>query len=685
MQELLWQPRQVAEIFTISITFTMERIYRTLNDNEIAWLQSQGCCAEDWQTIEITDATDLAQVANVNFSGRVRIGALDECFELPGGLRRRSGVRNATLHNVEVGDNCLIENIRGHIANYRIGCGTRIGNIGLLAVEGRSNFGNGIDIAVLNETGGREVMMHDCLSAHQAYFMALYRHRPQLIQNMREIITRYADEVNSDCGTVGAHVVIADCGELRNLRIGDYCSIVGAGKLVNGSINSVKAAPVAIGRGVICEDFIISSGSQVTDGAMLSRCFVGQACSIGHGYSASESLFFGNCQEENGEACAVFAGPFTVTHHKSTLLIASQFSFMNAGSGSNQSNHMYKLGPIHQGAMERGAKTSSNSYILWPARIGAFSLVMGRHTDHPDTSDLPFSYLIEHENMTYLYPAINLRSVGTIRDARKWPQRDRRTDPHRLDQINYNLLSPYTIQKMMNGCRILRNLQQLAGETSVVYSYQSTRIKNSSLTRGLELYDMAINKFLGNSVIKRLEGLTPGSDEDVRRRLLPETQVGLGDWCDLSGLIAPKSEVQRLIDDIEQGRVTCVDAIHDRFAEMHSNYYQYEWTWAYDKMLWYYHLDADSITAADIIDIVERWKKAVVGIDNLVYNDAKKEFSLSSMTGFGVDGDRTQQIEDFEQVRGVFERDPSVQSILDHIRVKTALGDSIIVAMRHVQ
>ena len=663
----------------------MEKNFRKLSAQETARLQSHGCRAEDWQTIEITDATDLAQVENVYFSGLVRLGVLDEYFDLPGGLRRRSGVRNATLHNVEVGDNCLIENIRGHIANYRIGSNTRIGNIGLLAVDGRSNFGNGIDVAVLNETGGREVMMHDCLSAHQAYFMALYRHRPQLIKNMREIIARYADGVSSNCGTVGSHVVIADCGELRNLRIGDYSSIEGAGKLVNGSINSVREAPVNIGRGVICEDFIISSGSTVTDGAMLSRCFVGQACTIGHGYSASESLFFGNCQEENGEACAVFAGPFTVTHHKSTLLIASQFSFMNAGSGSNQSNHMYKLGPIHQGAMERGAKTSSNSYILWPARIGAFSLVMGRHTDHPDTSDLPFSYLIEHENMTYLYPAINLRSVGTIRDARKWPMRDRRTDPHRLDQINYNLLSPYPIQKMINGCRILKNLQRLAGETSVVYSYQSTRIKTSSLTRGLELYDMAINKFLGNSIIKRLEGLVPSCDEEIRRRLKPETSTGMGDWCDLSGLIAPKSEVLRLIDDIEQGRIDCVDAIHDRFAEMHQNYYLYEWTWAYDKILWYYGLKPEAITADDVIDIVERWKKAVVGIDNLVYNDAKKEFSLSSMTGFGVDGDRTQQIEDFEQVRGVFERDQSVQSILDHIRVKTALGDSIIAAMRQAR
>ena len=58
---------------------------------------------------------------------------------------------------------------------------------------------------------------------------------------------------------------------------------------------------------------------------------------------------------------------------------------------------MYKLGPIHQGAMERGAKTTSDSYILWPARVGAFSLVMGRHVNHADTSNLPFSYLIEQQ------------------------------------------------------------------------------------------------------------------------------------------------------------------------------------------------------------------------------------------------------------------------------------------------
>jgi hypothetical protein len=323
--------------------------------------------------------------------------------------------------------------------------------------------------------------------------MAQYRNRPVMIENLRKMISDYTDKVRSDVGTIGRDVTIADAGYIKNVRVGDFCKIEGASKLKNGSINSNQAAPVHIGVGVVAEDFIISSGSSVEDGVTLSRCFVGQACTLGHNYSASDSLFFSNCQGENGEACAIFAGPYTVTHHKSTLLIAGMFSFMNAGSGSNQSNHMYKLGPIHHGKLERGAKTASDSYILWPAKVGAFSLVMGRHVNNADTSNLPFSYLIEQQNTTYLVPGVNLRSVGTIRDAQKWPKRDKRTDSYRLDQINYNLLSPYTIQKMMKGCQILKDLRRVSGETSETYSYQSAKIKNSSLNKGIQLLDSGHN------------------------------------------------------------------------------------------------------------------------------------------------------------------------------------------------
>lgn len=652
--------------------------YRKLNEDEIRLLQEHSCTADDWANIEVAQNFKTDYVFHTRFSGKVRLGVFEHEFTLAGGMKKHSGLYHTTLHNVTVGDNCCIENVKNYIANYEIGDYAFIENVDIILVDGCSKFGNGVEVAVLNETGGREVMMHDRLSAHQAYIMALYRHRPALIEKMKAIVEKYADDNASTTGRIGSHVTIVDSGYIKNVKIGDHCKIEGAGRLKNGSLNSNEHAPIHIGYGVVCDDFIISSGSSVEDGTTLTRCFIGQACHLGHNYSASDSLFFSNCQEENGEACAIFAGPFTVTHHKSTLLIAGMFSFMNAGSGSNQSNHMYKLGPIHQGALERGAKTTSDSYILWPAKVGAFSLVMGRHVNNADTSNLPFSYLIEQQNTTYLVPGVNLRSVGTIRDAQKWPKRDKRKDPHRLDQINYNLLSPYTIQKMMKGRQILKDLRRVSGETSETYAYQSAKIKNSSLNKGIQLYETAIQKFLGNSLIKRLEETKFQSDGEIRDRLLPDTEIGSGEWVDVSGLIAPKSEIEKLMMDIESGMLTDVDGIHERFVEMHRNYYTYEWTWAYEKILSFYGLQAESITAKDVTMIVKKWQEAVVGLDKMVYADAKKEFSLSAMTGFGADGSREEQELDFEQVRGVFESNPFVTAVLQHIEVKTALGNELI-------
>ncbi len=546
--------------------------------------------------------------------------------------------------------------MQNYIANYTIGDNCFIQNVDVILVDGMTTFGNGVQVNVLNETGGREVHINDKLSAHFAYIYSLYRHRPALIERMKAIIDFYCDKHASDRGTIGSHCKIVNVGYIKNVRIGEHCKITGAMKLKNGSINSNVHDPIYIGRNVIAEDFIVSSGSTIDGGSFITRCFVGQACHIDHGYSASDSLFFSNCHGENGEACALFAGPYTVTHHKSTLLIAGMFSFMNAGSGSNQSNHMYKLGPIHQGIVERGAKTTSNSYVLWPAKVGAFSLILGRHSQHADTSNLPFSYLIEKDNSTYIAPAVNLRSVGTIRDAKKWPERDRRKDPNRLDCINFNLLSPYTIQKVFAGMEILKNLQATAGETSELYTFQSCIITNRALHKGLHLYEIIIHKFLGNSIIKRLEGIHFGSNEEIRQQLKPGDRPGLGEWVDISGLIAPKSEIDDLLNKIESGELSKLKDINRIFQKLHQDYYVDEWTWAWDKIQSFYQLKADEITAADVIGIVEKWKESVVSLDEMIYCDAKKEFSLSFKTGFGADAIFRMRAMDLNMCGGAFER-----------------------------
>lgn len=346
---------------------------------------------------------------------------------------------------------------------------------------------------------------------------------------------------------------------------------------------------------------------------------------------------------------------------------------------------MYKLGPIHQGILERGSKTTSDSYILWPSRIGAFSLVLGRHVNNTDTSSLPFSYLIEKNNTTHLIPGVNLRSVGTIRDAQKWPKRDKRKDPNKLDQINYNLLSPYTIQKMLTGRAVLLELRRVSGETTDLYSYKSTKIKNSSLNNGITFYETAIHKFLGNSIIKRLEGISLESDEDIRRRLKPDTTTGLGEWADISGLIAPRSEIEKLMCGIENGEIGKLRDINSYIENLHNNYYYYEWTWAHSKIGEFYGIDPETITAAQVKEIVLQWQKSVVWLDRMVYEDARKEFSLTSMTGFGADGDSDECRQDFEQVRGGFESNPFVSAVLQHIEDKTALGNELIARLEKIK
>ena len=652
---------------------------RLLTTSEIALLESQACSAEDWARVQITDAPSLKYIRHTRFSGDIRIGAFTKSFDMPGGIHKHSGLFHATLHNVTIGDDCCIENIKNYIANYDIAHDTFIENVDIILCDGPTSFGNGVQVAVLNETGGREVTIHDHLTAHEAYLETFYRHRPLLIDHLKGYAVRRTAERTSTRGTIAEHVTIVDTGYIKNMYVGAYAKVEGAGRLKNGTLNSRQEAPVHVGYGVIADDFIIQDGSAVEDGTTLTRVYVGQACPLGHGYSASDSLFFCNCQEENGEACAIFAGPFTVTHHKSTLLIAGLFSFMNAGSGSNQSNHMYKLGPIHQGAMERGAKTSSDSYILWPARIGAFSLVMGRHSSHADTSDLPFSYLIEKNGETYLAPAVNLRSVGTVRDAQKWPKRDRRHPEGRMDQINFNLLSPYTIDKMLRGLHILEELERLSGPTSDVYAYQSAKISNSSLHRGQYLYRIAIEKFLGNSLISHLERTDCSTAESVLEGLQPTRTEGRGLWVDLAGLIAPKELVNALLDDVEADRVPTGDAFNSALRQIHENYYKYEWTWAYEKILEYYGLYPDRVTIEDLITIIRRWKQSVVRLDEMLYADAKKEFSLSARTGFGFDGASQRTAEaDFEQVRGDFETNPFVMETQAHIQRKSALGDRMI-------
>src|SRR3989339_1616859 len=94
---------------------------RNLSQHEIGSLIANLCVAEDWTKVFVSERFSADYVHSTRFSGRVVLGHFEKSFTIAGGLVRHSGIRNATIHNCEIGDNVLIENVLNHISNYTIG------------------------------------------------------------------------------------------------------------------------------------------------------------------------------------------------------------------------------------------------------------------------------------------------------------------------------------------------------------------------------------------------------------------------------------------------------------------------------------------------------------------------------------------------------------------------------------
>ena len=595
--------------------------YRSLTFEEIDTLERNSCWAEDWSRVEVAEEGFQAKYFHrVMFYGDIRLGSFQKNIEIAKDFVKHSGINDATLRNVTVGDDCLIEKVGNYINNYTIGNDCLISNISVMETTEGASYGEGNLISVLNEVGdGNVILFHD-LNSQFAAFMVKHFNNKDLKNAIRRLVSEEIARTNPERGTIGNNVKIINTREITNTIIQDDCEISGASKLSDCTILSSENASVFIGTGVICENSIISDGSSIINSVKMQDCFVGEACQIANGFTASQSVFFANSFMANGEACAAFCGPFCASHHKSSLLIGGMFSFYNAGSGTNFSNHAYKMGPMHWGILERGTKTASGSYLLMPATIGAFSVCFGKLMHHPNTTALPFSYLIAEADKMFLVPGRNITTVGLYRDIRKWPRRDMRPQHSQKSIVNFDWLSPFTVGEILRGKKILENLRQASGDNVSSYNYHEYVINASSLRKGIKYYDIALRIYMG-AVLKRAHKWGFFGK--------PETEIGLGKWDDLSGLLLPASEEQQLIDEIKDGTLETIQEVIDRFHEINDNYRVYQWAWTYRMILEYYGIK--EITTEDDARIKKDYIEARRAWIAEIRKDAEKEFEMGDV------------------------------------------------------
>jgi hypothetical protein len=641
--------------------------FRPLSNSEKTALQNQGCFSSDWSKIEVSDAFSTDVVHHVRFAGVVRLGSMGGSIETSEGETKLSGLYNSKIESCEIGNDVLIDHVH-LLKNYRIMDQVVLENVNSISVSGSSSFGNGEEIEVLNEGGGREVKLFDKLSAQLAYILVSYRHDSDLIDSINRMISSYTQEITSETGCIGTRAEIINSGIISDVNVGDYASIRGAAHLKNGTIVSNQHAPAFVGDHVIAKNFIFLSGSKVDSGALVEKSFVGQGVEIGKQFSSENSLFFANSEAFHGEAVSVFAGPYTVSHHKSSLLIAGMYSFYNAGSGTNQSNHMYKLGPVHQGILERGSKTGSFAYLLWPCRIGAYSVVMGKNLASFDTSDLPFSYITVENEKSMLTPGMNLFTVGTRRDSEKWPKRDKRKDPEKNDLINFDFLSPYIIQKVVRSMDTLLELYEKANKKQETVFYKGIRIKRLMLKSTRKYYEMALYIFLGNQVLAKLENNNNiSSMETLRNVLSPINREKPGKWLDLAGMVASETAVKDLLQDITSGSIATLEELLSGLEQIHSSYSTEMWDWSAALLSERLGIDVEQIAPEQLLDLITRWETQSIKLDKMILMDASKEFDESSRIGFGIDGDEEVRNADFESVRGLADENKFITGIKEEI------------------
>lgn len=622
---------------------------RTLTPSEITRLEENRCHAEDWQKITVGENFSADRLYDVQFIGECSIGSNSDTVTTDMGFELPTGIRHARIINSTIGDNTLVENVSAFICNADIGDNCIVNNVSVIQTTEGTTFGQGNTISVMNEAGEGNVVLYSGLTSQIAALTVLppclgeqYDDGDATIEARRQakdaVRRMVMEEVMSRMPKrtlIEDNVRITDTIEITNSWITQWTEVRGAQRISETTLWSRQDNSVFVGAGAILDGCIVTLGSSVSNNAIAKNCFIGENSTLTDGFSATDSLFFANSYMANGEACAAFCGPFSVSHHKSTLLIGGMYSFYNAGSGTNFSNHAYKMGPIHYGIMERGAKTASGAHILWPAHIGAFTMCMGKIATHPDTSALPFSYVIGDGTDTYIVPARNIATVGTYRDAAKWPRRDMRPQGSRRSMVDTEWLNPSTMTKVVEAKVTLEALRDQKGAREVYETVDGSLIKRSALEKGISLYTLAIKLYLD----RHLQGADEEADYNTSFDDTPASQTfgrplsrGASLFADLSGMQISNASVMRIVDAITSGDI---DTTEDLMAGICRYYDGGSLDTAIDRKLALRIADAiygwNSMDADDRRRLIGSCHEARHEWYDMIRRDAEREYELGDV------------------------------------------------------
>jgi hypothetical protein len=464
--------------------------YRQLTAYELEVLVRNRNTSANWNDILVSDAFTPELVQNCKFFGLVRIGKLTPYYLEFHNLRRPVGLYNSTIISCDFGDNVCIDNTN-YLSHYIIGNDVMIVNTNELATTDHAKFGNGILkegeeesiriwLEVCNENGGRSIIPFNGMLPGDAWLWSRFRDDAKLQDKFKEFTASAFDNRRGYYGKIGDRTIIKNCKIIKDVWIGSDAYLKGANKLKNLTINSSAEAASQIGEGCELVNGIVGYGCRVFYGVKAVRFIMASHSQLKYGARLINSYLGNNATISCCEVLNSLIFPAHEQHHNNSFLCAALVmgqSNMAAGAtiGSNH-NSRSADGEIIAG---RGFWPGLCVSLKHNSRFASFTILA--KGDYPAELDIPIPFALISNDVSkdelIVMPAYwflhNMYALA--RNSWKYTDRDKRTDKTQLLEFDY--LAPDTIGEMVTALRIM---EELAGSATTSASTNSASTTSAS-------------------------------------------------------------------------------------------------------------------------------------------------------------------------------------------------------------
>ncbi|NLT04579.1 MAG: DUF4954 family protein [Bacteroidales bacterium] len=592
--------------------------WRHLHSDEVERLVKNDNTAHNWDDILVTNQFDPKMIKNNKFYGTVRIGAVRNVILQHHDLRLAAGITNSLIISCDIGNDVAIHDVH-YLAHYIIGDNSILFNIQEMNTTDHAKFGNGIVkdgepesvrtwLEIMNETASRKVLPFDGMIPADAYLWGKYIEDAPLQANLKRITQESMDSRRGYFGTTGRCCVIKNCSIVKDVKIGSHCYIKGASKLKNITINSSEQEPTQIGEGIVLVNGIVGYGCHIFYNCIAVRFILGNNSNLKYGARLINSFLGDNSTISCCEVLNNLIFPAHEQHHNNSFLVAAVVmgqSNLAAGAtlGSNH-NSRSNDNEIQAG---RGFWPGLCTSVKHSCRFASFTLLS--KADYPAEMDIPLPFSLLNNNTALncleVIPAFwwlyNMYALA--RNGSKYLQRDKRI--HKDQHVEFDAFAPDTAEELLHGLHLLevwtakawlrsqgvpldnqtedalaaKGRELLNGPQEVVDSLEilgenmekgHRKVHIHKVWKAWRAYRDMLYHYGTRNLISYITQHPEASLADMHANLGGAPRVS--DWVNLGGQLMPTSDLDKLRQDIGQGRLNTWAAIHKRYDDLWERY-----------------------------------------------------------------------------------------------------------------